>query len=68
MRYAVIKDLHTFFSDMRFTPDEASEMLEHYRTFAPPQYLPETTQELLDILINFRRRLFKPKNHRFFAD
>ena len=68
MRYAVIKDLHTFFSNMRFTPDEALEMLEHYKRFAPLQYLPETTGELLDTLVNFRRRLFKEKNHRFFAD
>ena len=68
MRYAVIKDLHTFFSDMRLTRTQVAELLEYYCTLAPKQYLPETPEKLLDKLINFRRRLFKKKKYRLFAD
>ena len=68
MFYAVIQDLHTFFSDMRLTRTQTAELLEYYCTLAPKQYLPGTAQELLDKLIHFRRRLFSKKKYKLFAE
>ena len=66
--YAVIKDLHTFFTDMHLTRSQTAEMVEYYCSLAPAQYLPGTPEDLLDALIHFRRRLFSKKKFRLFAD
>ena len=67
MAKAVLVDLHTFFRDMQLTRSQTVELLEHYRLFAPAQYIPGTTEELLENLINFRRRLFSRKKYRLFS-
>ena len=68
MKRAVLIDLHTFFRDMKLPQNQTFELLEHYKSFAPAQYLPGTTEELLEKLVNFRRRLFSRKKYHLFSE
>ena len=68
MKRAVLIDLHTFFRDMKLTRSQTVELLEHYRLFAPPEYLPGTTNELLQSLLDFRRRSFSRKKYQLFSE
>lgn len=67
MKQAIIKDLHTFFRDMRLTKAETVELLETYTAQAPKAYLPVDNSILLEKLIHFRRRLFSRKKYQIFS-
>lgn len=68
MPFSIIKDLHTFFRDLRLTREETLELIAHYLSFAPKGFLPESREEILERLIRFRRHLFKKKYYKLFSE
>ena len=68
MQKTVLIAFHTFFRDIQLPQSQFLELLEQYRLCTPAQYIPGTTEKLLENLINFRRQLFSRKHTIFFPE
>lgn len=67
IRKAVIMDLHTFFRDMRLPRQEVLDLIGFYlETVKCKQF--QSADEVLELLVNFKRRAFSKRKYKLFAE
>ncbi len=66
-RRSVIIDLHTFFRDMRLERDEVLELITFYLSKLEKKLFADAG-EVLQALINFKRRRFSRRKYKLFAE